>query len=119
MRLVGLTAGLVKPRTLTWKGNSRNAPETPAGAVRAETAKATSSGRRGLTSTPETGEWTIRASYAILQATANAPGFCLPHSRNGSQGVIFESPFRMVSRRCTVKSGARNLHISLRYSSDE
>ena len=104
----------MKPRTLTWKGNNKNAPETPAGAVRAETAKATSKGTSGLTSTPETGKWTIRASYAILQATANAPGFCRPYSRYGSQGVIFESPFRMVSRRCTMRSGAKNLQISLR-----
>jgi hypothetical protein len=60
--LVGLTAGLWKPKTLTWKGSSRNAPETPAGAVRAETAKATSKGRRGLTSTPETGKCIIGAA---------------------------------------------------------
>src|ERR687889_1942236 len=52
MRFVGLTAGLVKPKTLTWKGSSRNAPDTPAGVVRAETKKATSRGTSGLTSMP-------------------------------------------------------------------
>jgi hypothetical protein len=52
MRFVGLTAGLVKPNTLTWKGSSRNAPDTPAGAVSADTRKATSRGNSGLTSTP-------------------------------------------------------------------
>jgi len=46
----------VKPRALTWKGKSRNAPDTPAGAVRADTRNATNKGRRGLTSTPETGK---------------------------------------------------------------
>src|SRR5215212_5912870 len=52
MRFVGLTAGLVKPNTLTWNGSSRNAPDTPAGAVSADTKKATSRGISGLTSTP-------------------------------------------------------------------
>jgi len=55
---VGLTAGLVKPSTLTRKGKSRNAPETPAGAVKVETKKATRKGMRGLTSTPEVGNTT-------------------------------------------------------------
>jgi transposase len=51
-------------------------------AARTETAKATSSGRSGLTSTPETGKWTTRASYAILQAPARTPpGFCHPDPR--------------------------------------
>src|SRR5215204_3803540 len=52
MRFVGLTAGLVKPNTLTWNGSSRNAPDTPAGAVSADTKKDTSRGISGLTSTP-------------------------------------------------------------------
>jgi hypothetical protein len=60
--LVGLTARLSKPSTLTWKGSSRNAPDTPAGAVSAETAKAANKGISGLTSTPETGKWTIGAA---------------------------------------------------------
>jgi hypothetical protein len=67
----------VKPSTLTWKGKSKNAPDTPAGAVRAETAKATNSGTSGLTSTPEIGKWTIDASYAIHLSAwkVNSPNF--------------------------------------------
>jgi hypothetical protein len=30
-RLVGVTAGLGVPRTVTWNGSSRTAPDTPAG----------------------------------------------------------------------------------------
>jgi len=32
-RLVGVTDGLGVPRTLTWNGSSRTAPEMPAGVV--------------------------------------------------------------------------------------
>lgn len=34
-RFVGVTAGLGVPRTLTWNGSNRTAPEIPAGAVSA------------------------------------------------------------------------------------
>jgi hypothetical protein len=59
--LVGLTAGLVKPRKLTWKGSSKNAPETPPMDVKNETANATTGGSQSETSTPET-EKTIPTS---------------------------------------------------------
>jgi hypothetical protein len=57
-RLVGETAGLVKPRTLTWNGNSRKAPDTPPIDVKNDTTKATRGGTRGETSTPDTGNVT-------------------------------------------------------------
>ena len=43
-RLVGVTAGLVKPSTLTWNGSNKKAPDTPAIAVKVEITKATSGG---------------------------------------------------------------------------
>jgi hypothetical protein len=51
-----LTEGAVYPRTLTWKGNKRNAPETPPIDVKKETTKATTSGNNGFTSIPDTGK---------------------------------------------------------------
>jgi len=54
-RLVPLTDGLVYPRTLTWKGKSRNAPESPPIDVKKETTKATSGGNKTHVFTPETG----------------------------------------------------------------
>jgi hypothetical protein len=56
IKLVGLTAGLVKPRMLTEKGSKRNAPETPPIEVKKETQKATSGGTNGDTSTPDSGK---------------------------------------------------------------
>jgi len=53
--LVPLTDGLVYPRTLTWKGKSRNAPETPPIDVKKETTKATNGGKKTHVFTPETG----------------------------------------------------------------
>jgi hypothetical protein len=47
IRLVGLTAGLAKPSTLTWKGRSRKAPETPPIEVKNDTTKATTTGSAG------------------------------------------------------------------------
>jgi len=55
-RLVGLTAGLVKLRMLTWKGSSRKAPETPPMEVKVDTTRAMRGGTSGLTSTPDTGK---------------------------------------------------------------
>jgi hypothetical protein len=55
-RLVGLTAGLVKLSTLTWKGRSKKAPDTPPMEVEVDTNTATRGGMRGLTSTPDTGK---------------------------------------------------------------
>ena len=44
-KFVELTAGLVKPRTLIWKGRRMKAPDTPAIEVKVETTSATSGGR--------------------------------------------------------------------------
>jgi hypothetical protein len=61
--LEGLTAGLAKPSTLTWKGKSRNAPRDPGrGAQRRDGVSRLGRGRSGLTSTPETGKWTTGAA---------------------------------------------------------
>jgi hypothetical protein len=43
-----VTAGPAKPRILTWKGNSTNAPETPPNDVKREMAKATRNGMREI-----------------------------------------------------------------------
>jgi hypothetical protein len=56
--LVALTAGLVKPRTLTWNGKRRKAPETPPIEVKKEIIKATVGGRRGLISISAMGKYT-------------------------------------------------------------
>jgi len=53
IKLVGLTAGLVKPSTLIWKGRSKKAPDTPPIEVKNDTTKATRGGKKGLISTPE------------------------------------------------------------------
>src|SRR5215217_7942213 len=48
------------------EGQEQERPGDPAGgALRAETAKATSRGTSGSTSTPDTGKWTIGTSFAI------------------------------------------------------
>jgi hypothetical protein len=39
IRLVGVTAGLGTPRTLTWTGRRRTAPLTPAGVVTVATSR--------------------------------------------------------------------------------
>jgi hypothetical protein len=56
-RFVGLTEGLVKWSTLTWKGSKRNAPDTPPMEVKKETPKATTKGTKGEISTPDTGKY--------------------------------------------------------------
>jgi hypothetical protein len=55
-RLVGVTDGLTKPRTLIWKGRSRKAPDTPAMDVKKEITKATTGGSQSAVSTPEIGK---------------------------------------------------------------
>ena len=56
-KLVALTAGEVKWRTLIWKGNSRKAPEIPPIDVNADTKKATRGGIISHVSTPEIAKW--------------------------------------------------------------
>src|SRR5574341_292194 len=63
-KLVELTAGLVKPRTLIWNGSRMNAPDTPASEVKADTTSATSGGRNIQVFTPDTGKNTERNSMA-------------------------------------------------------
>jgi hypothetical protein len=53
---VELTAGLVNPRTLIWKGRRRNAPDTPPMDVKVETTRATRGGSNAQVFTPETGK---------------------------------------------------------------
>jgi len=55
--LVGLTAGLVNPRTLIWNGSMRKAPDTPAIEVKKEITNATSGGSHKGVSTPDTEKW--------------------------------------------------------------
>src|ERR1017187_7708301 len=69
-RLVGVTAGLGVPRTLTWNGSSSTAPEIPAGvastAIAKAAARATSSAQPPLT---------IRQSYRARPQSCRArPG---------------------------------------------
>src|SRR5215471_14257735 len=45
-RFVGVTAGLGVPRTLTWNGSKRTAPDTPAGLARAAITNAATSATR-------------------------------------------------------------------------
>src|SRR5215217_5569130 len=85
MRLVGLTAGLVKPNTLTWNGSSRNAPDTPAGAVSADTKKATSRGNSGLSSVPGPGKYIQYSGlYRNLADQPKVNWLYLPNCREGS-----------------------------------
>jgi hypothetical protein len=55
--LVALTAGLVKPRTLIWKGRSKTAPDNPPIEVKREMANANTGGTHGLISMPATGKY--------------------------------------------------------------
>jgi hypothetical protein len=55
--LVAETAGLLKPRTLTWKGRRRKAPDTPPMEVKKEMLKATRGGTQGATSMPAVGKY--------------------------------------------------------------
>ena len=64
-KFVELTAGLVNPRTLIWKGRSMNAPETPAMDVNEEMTKATRGGRKSHVSTPEMGNIVKRPSITV------------------------------------------------------
>ena len=59
---MALTDGVVKFRMLTWKGSSRNAPETPPMDVKVETTNATSGGMNTQVSTPDTGKCAYRMS---------------------------------------------------------
>jgi hypothetical protein len=54
---VALTAGLVKPSTLTWKGKSRKAPDTPPIEVKREIVNATAGGIQGLISMSAIGKY--------------------------------------------------------------
>jgi hypothetical protein len=51
-KLVALTEGLVKFKTLIWNGSKRKAPETPPMDVKKDTTSATRGGIQGATSTP-------------------------------------------------------------------
>ena len=54
-RFVGVTAGEVKPSTLTWKGRIRKAPERPPMDVKKEMISPTKGGTQKAVSTPDTG----------------------------------------------------------------
>src|SRR5215217_6298218 len=94
MRFVGLTAGLVKPNTLTWNGSSRNAPDTPAGAVRADTKKATSRGNSGLSSVPGPGKYIQHSGlYRNLADQQRSIGSIYPTAEKGSsRKPVFAPP---------------------------
>jgi hypothetical protein len=64
--LVGLTAGPVKFRTLTWKGRRRKAPETPAIDVKKEITRATRGGNQNGASTPDPGKMKLIEAPAVL-----------------------------------------------------
>jgi len=53
---VALTEGVVKPRTLIWKGRIRKAPVIPAIEEKKEITKDTRGGISSEVSTPETGK---------------------------------------------------------------
>jgi hypothetical protein len=55
-RFVGVTAGLVKPSTLTWKGRIRKAPDIPPMEVKKEITIPTRGGIQIDISTPEIGK---------------------------------------------------------------
>jgi hypothetical protein len=74
-KFVGLTAGLVKLRMLTWKGRSKKAPDTPPMEVKVDTTKATRAGMSGLTSTPETGK---SITHLYLAKTFTIIGLIIP-----------------------------------------
>src|SRR5215218_9652331 len=94
MRFVGLTAGLVKPNTLTWNGSSRNAPDTPAGAVRADTKKATSRGNSGLSSVPGPGKYIQHSGlYRNLADQQRSIGSIYPTAERALPGNPY-SPHR-------------------------
>ncbi len=81
-KFVELTAGLVKPRTLIWKGRRMNAPDTPAMEVNDETANATSGGRNTHVATPDTGNSVYRASMEDEYNTIRGRG----EDKNGRHG---------------------------------
>jgi hypothetical protein len=64
-KFVELTAGLVKPSTLIWKGSRIKAPDTPPMEVNAETTSATNGGRNTQVVTPDTGKSMENMSMAI------------------------------------------------------
>jgi hypothetical protein len=55
--LVALTAGLLKPRKLTWNGKIRKAPDTPPIEVKKEITKAIIGGIQGLISISAIGKY--------------------------------------------------------------
>jgi len=65
--LVALTAGLLKPRKLTWKGKIRKAPDTPPIEVKKEITKATRGGIHGLTWISAIGKYIQKSSDSRLQ----------------------------------------------------
>jgi hypothetical protein len=54
---VALTAGVLNPRKLTWKGKIRKAPETPPIEVKKEITKATRGGIQGFISISAIGKY--------------------------------------------------------------
>jgi len=63
--LVLLTAGESKPRTETWKGSRRKAPDTPAIEVKKEIVQAIRGGIKGESSMSATGKYISYISLFI------------------------------------------------------
>jgi hypothetical protein len=59
--LVGVTAGLGVPRTLTWNGSKRTAPETPAGLAN-EATRRDATNATGKTEMP----WSTTRNYRAI-----------------------------------------------------
>ncbi len=68
-RFVGVTAGLVKPKTLIWKGKMRKAPDIPAIEVKNDMTSPTSGGTHRAVSTPETGNVITTSDPTLGNAT--------------------------------------------------
>jgi hypothetical protein len=69
-KFVALTDGVVKCRTLIWKGRSRNAPDNPPIDAKNDMTKATRGGMNTYVSTPEIGNTIDKKSmldYKIIK----------------------------------------------------
>ena len=67
-RLVGVTAGLGVPSTLTWNGSSRTAPEMPAGVASAAISEGRDQGD-GLSPARPQHDLTLSSGGSACQAT--------------------------------------------------
>ncbi len=76
--LVALTAGVLKPRKLTWKGKIRKAPDTPPIEVKKEITKATRGGIQGLTSISAIGKYILKSSMLPLGNFSISQMACCP-----------------------------------------